>query len=211
VNFLAHLFLAGPEPDLIVGNFIGDFVRGRGWQRQCGPDVVRGVLLHRAIDTFTDRHPIVKQSQSRLRLKYRHYAKVIVDVYYDHYLAARWSEYAGEPLTSFAERAYRLLADRDAMLPERARGIVPHMRAGNWLVQYAQLEGIARALGGLSQRAMPGSRMHEAIDDLRAHYPAFGTEFQMFFPDLQAFADAWRQTPADPLSPKRVVGRMSPV
>ncbi|MGE3179825.1 MAG: ACP phosphodiesterase [Vicinamibacterales bacterium] len=193
MNFLAHLYLSGPEPDVVVGNFIGDFVKGREWTRRLRPDVARGVRLHRAIDAFTDRHPLVKQSQARLRPTYRHYASVIVDIYYDHYLAARWAEYSAEPLAVFADRAYRLLASEDETLPERARGMLPRMASANWLLAYAEVEGIARALHGMSRRARPGSRLDQAARDLTAHYSAFEAEFRGFFPELQAFAASWLQ------------------
>src|SRR5436190_842749 len=87
MNFLAHLYLSGDDADVMTGNFIGDFVRGRNLAEQFGEKIARGIELHRAIDAFTDHHSVVKQSKTRLRPKYGHYSGVIVDIFYDHFLA----------------------------------------------------------------------------------------------------------------------------
>ena len=153
-----------------------------------------GSLNQGAIDAFTDRHAVVKQSKSRLWPKYRHYSSVIVDIFYDHYLAVLWSDYSTEPLSGFASRSYRLLMERESVLPERVRRMLPHMMGGNWLLNYAQVEGIRRALSGMSRRATFESRMEESVDDLKAHYASFESEFRSFFPALESFAESWLAT-----------------
>jgi acyl carrier protein phosphodiesterase len=200
VNFLAHLYLSGPEPDVMVGNFIGDFVRGRDIEKRLGPGVAKGVALHRAIDAFTDGHEVVKRSKSRLWPKYRHYSAVIVDVYYDHYLAALWNDYSPESLTGFAARSYQVLLEREPVLPERVRRMLPHVMGGNWLVNYAHVEGIRRALSGMSRRTTFKSNMEHSADDLTAHYASFRSDFQLFFPALEAFAKDWLAVSTDPES-----------
>lgn len=191
MNFLAHLYLSGDHPPVMVGNFIGDFVKGRELAAVLGPGVAAGVELHRAIDEFTDRHPVVKESKNRLRPKYRHYAGVITDIFYDHYLAVRWDEYHSEALESYASRAYQLVIDHDAVLPERVKQMLPFMMRGNWLLNYARLEGIERALSGMSRRTSFESRMDESIDELRTYYDDFDREFQLFFPELKDFSEQW--------------------
>src|SRR3954453_2663939 len=109
MNFLAHLYLSGNDPEIMVGNFLGDFVRGRNLLERYKKNIATGIELHRTIDEFTDTHPIVAQSKNRLREKYRHYAAVIVDIFYDHFLAKNWSEYSSELLPDFADRAYQIL------------------------------------------------------------------------------------------------------
>ena len=98
MNFLAHLYLSGNDPLVRLGNFIGDFVKGRDLADRYEPAIVKGIELHRAIDEFTDQHAIVKQSKMRLRPKYRHYAPVIVDIFYDHFLAAGWDNHSEQLL-----------------------------------------------------------------------------------------------------------------
>lgn len=191
MNFLAHLYLSGDHPPIMVGNFIGDFVRGRELASTLGSGVAAGVELHRAIDEFTDRHPVVRESKARLRPKYRHYAGVITDIFYDHYLAVRWPEYHPQPLENYAANAYQYVIDHDAILPERVKQILPYMMRGNWLLNYAKLEGIQRALTGMSRRTSFDSRMDESVEELRIYYHDFDREFQLFFPELKDFASRW--------------------
>jgi len=189
MNFLAHLFLSGDNTSIMVGNFIGDFVKGRQALSQLAPMVVKGVELHRAIDTFTDTHPIVQQSKNRLRPKYRHYSGVIVDVFYDHYLAKNWTDYHDALLPDFAARSYQTLEANLDTLPDDVQRMLPYMINGNWLVNYARTEGIQRALTGMARRTPYQSGMEEAVDDLIRHYGEFETEFRVFFPELEKHAD----------------------
>lgn len=193
MNFLAHLHLSGDDEAMMVGNFIGDFVKGRNLKEQFGEGIARGIELHRAIDEFTDRHPVVKQSKARLWPTYRHYSSVIVDIFYDHYLAAGWSAYSNEPLDRYAQRAYQLLLRHDPVLPEQVRYMLGHMTRNNWLVGYSYVEGIRRALTGMSRRATFESKMEQAVEDLRKNYTDFANDFKTFFPELTTFAAEWRR------------------
>jgi acyl carrier protein phosphodiesterase len=194
MNFLAHLHLSGDDEAMMVGNFIGDFVRGRDLKAQFGEGISRGIALHRAIDAFTDRHPVVKQSKARLWSTYRHYSSVIVDIFYDHYLAAGWSKYHDEPLEEYSQRAYRLMLRHEPILPDSVKHLLTYMTRGNWLLNYAQVEGIQRALTGMSRRASFESKMEQAAGDLRLHYDGFQADFNQFFPELIAFSQDWRTT-----------------
>ena len=191
MNFLAHLYLSGSDPNVMTGNFIGDFVKGRDMSTKFGKGIARGVELHRIIDEFTDHHPIVRQSKDRLRPKYRHYSGVIIDIFYDHFLAANWKAYAEEPLPSYAGRVYKIILDQGTILPERVNQILPYMMRDNWLVNYAQLEGIQRVLNGMSRRATFDSKMNEATEDLKTFYPEFKSEFEEFFPALKVYSEKW--------------------
>lgn len=193
VNFLAHLHLSGDDEAMMVGNFIGDFVKGRNLEAQFDKGIARGVELHRAIDEFTDRHAIVKQSKGRLWSTYRHYSSVIVDIFYDHFLAAGWNRYSMEPLDAYARRAYQLMERHDHILPEQVKYMLVYMIRGNWLVNYAEVEGIRRALTGMSRRASFESKMEQAVDDLRENYMDFESDFKTFFPELSEFAAQWRK------------------
>lgn len=188
MNFLAHVFLSGDQPEIMVGNFIGDFVKGRNLKERFTPSVARGIELHRVIDEFTDSHPVVAQSKSRLRPKYRHYAPVIVDVFYDHYLAQNWNLYHPDPLSVFAAKTYQTLEDHSAMLPQDVVHMLPYMVSGNWLLNYSRVEGIQRTLTGMSRRTRFDSKMDESVDDLIKFHEAFGAEFALFFPDLERHA-----------------------
>jgi acyl carrier protein phosphodiesterase len=195
MNFLAHLFLAGPAtapdyPGLVVGQFIADAVPGRQLENY-PPAVQTGIRVHRAIDTFTDQHPVVRRSTQRLReAGYGKYAGVISDVFLDHFLARNFSDYSTEPLADFIPRNYTLLQQHQAIMPERAQRTLHYMARHNWLGGYAFLEGINRALNGLSQRARPGSGMETAGEELQRNYAAYEADFRAFFPDLQALVSS---------------------
>lgn len=191
MNFLAHLHLSGNDCNVMTGNFIGDFVKGRDLATKFGTGIARGVDLHRSIDEFTDHHPVVRQSKNRLRPKYRHYAGVIVDIFYDHFLAANWTTYSEEPLPHYADRVYKIILDQHAILPERVNQMLPYMMRDNWLINYANLDGIRRVLNGMSRRATFDSKMEEATEDLKNSYPAFKSEFEEFFPALKDFSEQW--------------------
>ncbi|CAN5167398.1 acyl carrier protein phosphodiesterase [soil metagenome] len=189
MNFLAHLYLSGNNQQVMVGNFIGDFVKGRDLVPVYGTGIANGVVLHRAIDDFTDHHTMVKQSKTRLWPTYRHYSAVIVDIFYDHFLAANWNSYSDESLDQYAARSYQIILDHQAILPEGVGPMLSYMMRGNWLVNYASIEGIQKALTGMSRRAKFESRMQEATTDLELHYDEFQSDFDNFFPELKAFSE----------------------
>jgi acyl carrier protein phosphodiesterase len=185
MNFLAHLYLSGNDPEITVGNFMGDFVKGSSFHQAYSPAVARGIMLHRGIDFFTDHHLVVQASKNRLRPKYRHYAGVIVDMFYDHFLAANWNLFHPGPLAGFADEAYKILQHHESILPDRARRVLPYIVKGNWLVGYVSVDGIHQALSGMASRARHESKMDEAVIDLKLHYDDFKNEFLIFFPELQ--------------------------
>ncbi|HCR54256.1 MAG TPA: DUF479 domain-containing protein [Cytophagales bacterium] len=191
MNFLAHVYLSGNDPQLMIGNFIGDFVKGRNLNDRYNADIVKGIELHRAIDEFTDQHEVVLNSKVRLRPKYRHYSGVIVDMYYDHFLAKNWNDFHDISLQSFASQFYALLKENESILPKEVLYMMPYMIKGNWFVNYAQKDGIHRALTGMSRRTSFDSKMDEAIEDLSKHYTLFENEFLDFFPSLKTFSNDW--------------------
>lgn len=185
MNFLAHAYLSGEDEKLLIGNFIADFVKGKQALGKFDEAVKRGIYLHRSIDAFTDSHPVVQQSKSRLREKYRHYSGVIVDVFYDHFLAVHWPKYHTKPLEEYAAKTYGIVTAHHDILPERVQEFFPYMVRGNWLYNYSRVEGIARALTGMSRRTPFDSKMDEATNELIQYYDEFASEFEVFFPDLQ--------------------------
>ena len=176
------------DPEIRLGNFIGDFVRGRDLSSRFSARIYKGITLHRAIDEFTDHHPIVKQSKDRLRPKYRHYAPVIVDIFYDHFLAVNWHLYHSQLLPDFAADCYQYLEKSLPILPEQVRWMLPHMVRGNWLVNYARVEGIQQALNGMTRRSKFDSKMNESVTELIQSYDEFNSEFILFFPLLKEHA-----------------------
>ena len=171
----------------MIGNFIADSIRGKEY-RQFPIGVQRGILLHRAIDTFTDHHPTTRKSSKRLHDKYSHYSRVIVDIFYDHFLARNWAMYHQAPLPEYVDAFYDLLESRFEILPPAVQKMMPYMIADNWLVSYSHMDGIARVLQGMNRRTRNRSGMDRAIEDLWLHYDKFETEFQSFFEELVIFS-----------------------
>jgi acyl carrier protein phosphodiesterase len=184
MNFLAHIYLSGDNANVMVGNFIGDFVKGRNVLEQFDKEIALGISLHRAIDDYTDHHPVVHESKLRLRPKYRHYAPVIVDVFYDHFLSRYWSAYHDQPLAEFSLNAYTTVQQYNDILPAGVRQLLPYMIRGNWLLNYGTLDGIKQTLTGMSRRSRHDSKMEESMVELTEYYNAFKAEFERFFPDL---------------------------
>jgi acyl carrier protein phosphodiesterase len=194
MNFLAHLCLSGDDEKIMVGNFIGDFVKGKDLEQRYHPQIAKGIRLHREIDFFTDRHLIVKQSKDRLREKYRHFSGVIVDIYYDHFLAKNWSNYSDEVLPDYADKCYSVMLSHESILPEEVKYMLQYMIKGNWLVNYSKLEGIHRALSGMARRSKFDSKMEEASFDLQHDYIEYEKEFISFFPLLRNYCRDWLVT-----------------
>lgn len=191
MNFLGHLFLSGNDPEVIVGNFMGDAVKGRDLSRFT-PGIERGLRLHRAIDSFTDVHPMLRLGRERLLHHAGRYAGVVMDMFYDHLLAVNWRDYHDEPLTHFAQRMYGVLEMNEAAMPERTRQMLPYMVSGDWLTTYASLDGIGRALYGLSRRVPEGAPMQGAEAVLAAHLDVYTAEFRNFLPELIVHTASYR-------------------
>ncbi|GAB4319675.1 MAG: acyl carrier protein phosphodiesterase [Bacteroidales bacterium] len=190
MNFLAHIYLSGDNEKLMVGNFIGDHVKGRQIDRY-DAEIKAGIYLHRAIDHFTDNHPVWLRSRERLNGRFGRYSGVITDMFYDHFLSANWPDYHSVPLEQFTAGTYRILFRYYLKLPRRTQQMLPFMARSNWLLSYGKLEGIDRALSGLARRTPFESGMQHATEELRKNYPDYLNEFRTFFPDLQNFTANW--------------------
>jgi acyl carrier protein phosphodiesterase len=188
MNFLAHIYLSGDNDLIKIGNFMADGIRGKHFESY-PTDVQKGIILHRAIDTFTDSHPIFRQSTKKLHENYHHYAGVIVDVFYDHFLAKNWTKYSDEKLDLFVERFYQSLHNNPAVLSERTKGMMPYMIEHNWLVSYQTVEGINRILTQMDHRTKNESKMRFATNELSEFYSEFETEFSEFFKELILFSN----------------------
>lgn len=192
MNFLAHLYLSGDNNELLIGNFIADSVKGKQFQ-QFSPGIRQGIILHRLIDEFTDSHPLFSQGRNRLRGSYGKFAPVIVDIFYDYFLATDWNNYSDQPLKEFSENIYRIMQNNLQMLPLRAQRILPYMIEQDWLTGYSTLDGINKTLLGMSRRTKFNSGMENAVSDLKLFNDVFREEFRLFFPDVIHFSNQFRQ------------------
>jgi acyl carrier protein phosphodiesterase len=187
MNFLAHAYLSFGDPKILIGNFIGDFVRGPV-EEYYEPKIVAGILLHREIDGFTDLHPVVKEAQSILWPEYGRYSVVITDIYFDYFLGRYWNNYHPKPLNEFAQEVYSILENNREILPENFLKSFEYMKQYNWLYEYSNLEGIKNALTGMSKRARFESKMETAHLFLDKHHEFLRIHFGDFFEDLVAYS-----------------------
>lgn len=187
MNFLAHIYLSGDNELTTLGNFMADGIHGEAYKKY-PKDVQKGILLHREIDTFTDAHSVVRQSTKRLHKNYGHYSGVIVDIFYDHFLAKNWNTFSEIPLEDFVSKFYRSLESHFEILTLRAQRLMPYMISDNWLYNYSKIEGIQRVLNGMNRRTQNKSKMNEATRELKAFYKEFEEEFTLFFEDLIQFS-----------------------
>lgn len=189
MNFLAHLYLSFNNDEIAIGNFIADTVKGKKYEEFPLP-IQHGILIHREIDRFTDQHEIVKAGKRRLS-EYRHYSSVIIDIFYDHFLAKNWKQYSQEPLEKFTKRNYSMMYDHVDILPEKAKHILSYMEPGDWLYNYQFIEGIDFALSGMSKRSAYQNDMDKAIHNLKKDYSLLEKEFRVFFIEVIDHVDSF--------------------
>ena len=183
MNFLAHIYLSGDNDLLKIGNFMADGIHGKNFDA-FPIDIQKGIILHREIDTFTDAHPIFRQSTKRLHANYHHYSGIIVDIFYDHFLAKNWSHYSDETLEDFTERFYQSLRDNYDFLNEKTQKMLPYMIDQNWLMSYQTIEGIENVLSKMDNRMKRNSIMRLSVAELRTFNAEFEEEFTTFFAAL---------------------------
>ena len=188
MNFLAHIYLSQNIDKVKIGNFIADSVRGNNFG-DFDPEVQKGIILHRSIDTFTDAHPIFRIGTKRLHSRYHHYAGVILDVFYDHFLARNWSRYSSIPLQEHNHQFYDLLEKNLDWMPERIEKILPIMRSQDWLTTYATIGGLSEILFQMDRRTKLVSKMQFAPEELEEFYDEYEAEFFEFFEELRKFVD----------------------
>lgn len=163
---------------------MADSIRGHSYDVY-PMEIQKGILLHRSIDSFTDMHPIYRQSKHRLHEKYGHYSGVIMDIFYDHFLAKNWSDYSSENLEDYAENFYLLLKENYDILTERVKGMMPYMIARNWFVSYSTIAGLEMIMFQMDHRTKNRVDMHESIVELHKYYSEFEAEFKLFFEELR--------------------------
>lgn len=191
MNYLAHLYLSGNHNEIKVGNFIADDVKGKMINRY-SVEIQNGILLHRKIDAYTDSHPLVKKGILRLRSNHGKFAGVVIDMFYDHLLAANWNTFSEKKLEDFTSESYMLLLRHFFKLPPRTRILLPFILKSDWLASYRDLNFLSKAFRGLSYRTTYETNMKSAVDDLSANYSDYKSEFLEFFPDMIAYAEKER-------------------
>jgi acyl carrier protein phosphodiesterase len=183
MNFLAHLYLSGNNPEVRLGNFIGDHVKGSKFTHY-PPEIQKGIKLHRAIDSVTDSHPSTRACSSIFKPAYKRYSGVVCDVVFDHVLAREWSHYSSSNLNEFTQIFYTQMLQRYQLLPSSVQQFLPNMIRTNRLSSYQTSEGVREALDIMSFRTSLPNNTEYAIEQLRNHYSQFFDYFHSLFGDL---------------------------
>ena len=188
MNFLAHTYLSGCNEEIIVGNFMGDYVKGRDYLL-FPEQVKKGILLHRDIDSFTDTHEITRISKQRIASRYHKYAGIITDIFYDHFLASLWDNYSTLPLNEYVNRTYDILKRNYKVLPDGIKNWFPTFLENNWMMAYTTVDGIALVLERMSEVTSLPNHSAYAVEVLSDQYSVFKEDFLVFFPSIIQFLE----------------------
>ena len=188
MNFLAHIFLSGDSDEIKIGGFIADLVKGNAYLKY-SEKIQKGIIIHRAVDEFTDRHPVVKRSMNRLRGKYKRYSGIIVDIFFDHLLAKNWYVFSDKNLRAYIRHFYLVLFLNYFVIPVRMRRALPFMVAGRWLESYGSLKGIRFVIERMAKRTTLPKHTDFAVNELEQNYPLYEQDFLEYFPELIAFVE----------------------
>ena len=187
MNFLAHAHLSFGIDDVIFGNFVADSIKGKSYEK-FRDDIRYGILLHREIDSFTDNHDLFKHSRDTVRPHFGKFSGIVMDIYYDHFLARNWSQYSDTELSAFSTRVYLILARRFGLLPPRIKRLLPFLIGQNWLSGYANITDLGRVFRGMDRRTGHISGMDYAIEVLKENHEILFQDFKEFYPQLEKYS-----------------------
>ncbi len=187
MNFLAHTYLSGENKNVALGNLIGDMVKGNAYKNY-EQDIRTGLVLHRAIDSFTDNHEVFLRSKRLISPYFNRYSGIVTDIYYDHFLAKYWSDYCLMDLQKYVNEIYILLIKKYTYLPPRAQRIIPFMIIRNWMGNYGQLQPLHYVFLGMHRRTQKKGNMHKAVEILEINYSELEQDFRIFMEDVRIFS-----------------------
>ena len=186
MNYLAHIYLSGDDEGIVVGNFIADYIKGKSYLRF--PEKIQtGIILHRQIDTFTDSHLKSSEAKQLLRPEFGLYSGIIIDFFYDHFLAANWNKYSDESLRSFSKRAHAILLSHFGVLPRRIQGFLPFLIQNRRLESYATINGIIDSIRIMSKYSSLPDKHDFAKKILISNYDFLAENFHVFMSEIIDF------------------------
>ena len=186
MNFLAHIYLSGEEEEIKIGNFIGDYIKGSAFHIY--PDKIKeGILLHRFIDTFTDKNKFTLEAKAPFTPKYRKYSGIVIDIIYDHFLASNWEKYSNIPLKDFVDDFHNLLIKNNDMLPMEVQKFIPKLIANNRLYSYKDIDGIRSVLSTMAKYTSLPDHSEFAITVMEENYNMLQENFFSFFSDIKYY------------------------
>lgn len=186
MNFLAHIYLSGDSKELLIGNFIGDYVKGKDYEKY--PEGIKeGILLHRKIDYFTDNHPITRKAKALVRERYGLYSGIVVDIFYDHFLSVNWDFYCDMSLKTYVRSRYRMLDSGFSIFPVGVKTWFPYFIKSNWLETYTSFQGLIMVFKRMSFRTSLPDHSEYAVEQLQENYDIMNEYFSEFFKELQTY------------------------
>lgn len=188
MNYLAHLYLSGKSEKIIVGNFIGDYVKGRKYQ-DFPDEISKGILLHRQIDSFTDNHKLTKEAKQFFRAEFGLYSGIVIDFFYDHFLAKNWNAYSPITLRTFAKQMHAILLSNFQFLPTRVQGFLPFLIQNKRLESYALVDGIIQSLKIMGNYTSVPSKSEEAKVILLDNYDWLDEISTAFMKDIILYTE----------------------
>ena len=188
MNHLAHIYLAGDDEELVIGNYIADYLRGNNFNT-LPPKIIEGIYMHRKIDTFTDEHPKFREATKLIRPTIGKYAGVAVDIYFDYFLAQNWKSFHNSSLPDFADSVYSLIERQWLHIPDKGRRFYTYMVAHNLLYKYGEMETINRVFNGINSRTKFESNPDKAGILLASNTQELEDLFLDFFQDLKQYIE----------------------
>jgi acyl carrier protein phosphodiesterase len=186
LNYLAHAYLSFGSADVLVGNMISDFVKGKAWEAY-SPGIQKGIKLHRKIDDFTDTHPVFKAARQYLAPAVGRYSGAFLDITYDHFLSTDPERFTPTSLEAFSQDVYRTVRKEKAALPPAFLKTFRYMAEYDWLTNYSRREGLSRSLEGMVRRAKYLPDEAPVYTLVERHYDALEESYHAFFPELESY------------------------
>lgn len=184
MNYLSHLYLSGPSDGVKLGNFIGDYVKGNRFSLY-PPEIRKGILLHRQIDSFMDEHPLSHASAELFRARYTRFSRVIIDVVYDHYLAKNWDKYSDQSLHDFVNEVHKLFITNYFILPPQVRQFLPFLIRSRRMENYQHLSGIEKTLKIMANHTVLPDHSAWAVEQIVKNDDQLQEQFTGFFEDIR--------------------------
>lgn len=176
----------------MVGNLLPDFAKKID-KEIYSAEVIQGAELHRFIDSFTDQHPLFRQSRMRISAERRRFSAVLVDIFYDHFLALHWERYSGDTLLDSTRSFYRHLSTAEMPLPTRLSEAITRMEKIDLLFNYSTLEGMQHAVNRVSQRIRFENNLYGGVEELTNNFSALEADFHPFFMELEKAVEHYKQ------------------
>lgn len=185
MNYLAHIFLSGDDPQVLIGNILEDFTKGRvehPRNNKYGNRIKKGLKLHRLIDTFIDTNDLVKEAKAFFYPSFSKYSSAVMDIIFDYFLIKNWSRYSGENFVAFRFEVYEKFEKNWHLVPDAMRPLVGSMIKHDWLKEYENYDSLTYVMGRFSAKAKSGYDFRKAVKIMKQNEEKIDKIFNSFFP-----------------------------